>query len=145
MSSINACTFSGRIGRDAETRYTAAGKPVSSFSLAVDVGWGDKAHTLWVGCTLWGERWLNLVPHLVKGSAVAVTGEIDLREYEKKDKTTGTSLDLDCRDVAFNGSADGGAKKSGMSAQPTEGFRKKEPAQQQTLPVDDFVEDDIPF
>ena len=39
--SINVFTFVGRLGQDAELRYTQGGKAVASFSCAVNVGFGE--------------------------------------------------------------------------------------------------------
>lgn len=40
---LNRVIIMGRLGRDPELRYTQAGKPVASFSLAVDRDFKDKA------------------------------------------------------------------------------------------------------
>jgi single-strand DNA-binding protein len=81
---MNIFTFTGNLGGDAETRYTAGGTAVCSFSVAVKAGFGDKAHTSWVRCNLWGKRAEGgLVPYLVKGQQVCVSGELDVREWEK--------------------------------------------------------------
>lgn len=87
--SINVFTFSGRIGRDAETRFTGGGKAVTGFPVAVDVGYGDNKHTVWVDCSMWGERGQNIAPYLTKGGNVTVTGEADLQTYQSNgaDKT----------------------------------------------------------
>lgn len=38
---LNKIFIMGRLGRDPEVRYTQAGKPVASFSLAVDRDYTD--------------------------------------------------------------------------------------------------------
>lgn len=40
---LNKIILMGRLGRDPEVRYTQSGKPVASFSLAVDRDFKDKA------------------------------------------------------------------------------------------------------
>ena len=37
-----------RIGRDAELRYTPAGKTVCNVACAYDVGWGENKRTGWI-------------------------------------------------------------------------------------------------
>ena len=52
---LNKIILMGRLGRDPEVRYTQSGKPVASFSLAVDRDFKDKAS---------GERatdWIDVV------------------------------------------------------------------------------------
>ena len=80
--SVNVFTFSGRLGRDAETRFTTSGKAVTGFPVAVDVGFGDRKHALWVDCSMWGERGQNVAQYLRKGGTVTVTGEADLETYQ---------------------------------------------------------------
>ena len=50
----------GRLGRDPEVRYTQAGRPVASFSLAVDRDFKDKASgeraTDWIPVVAWEAR-----------------------------------------------------------------------------------------
>ena len=85
MNSFNAI---GRIGKDAQTRYTQGGKAVTSWSLAVDTGWGDKKQTVWLDCSLWGERGEKVAQYLTKGAQVGVQGEIGTREHEGKTYVT---------------------------------------------------------
>ncbi len=96
--SINVFTFSGRLGRDAETRYTQGGKPVTSFTVAVDVGFGERKQTMWVSCACWGDRWEKLAPYLTKGGMVTVTGEAELQTYKGKDGEK-TNLGCNVRDI----------------------------------------------
>ena len=50
MSGINKVTLLGRLGKDPETRYTADGKAITSFSLATSYGKGDAEVTEWHRC-----------------------------------------------------------------------------------------------
>ena len=49
-------TFAGRLGRDSELKQLPSGKEVVNFVVAVDKGRGDNKETLWVDCSLFGER-----------------------------------------------------------------------------------------
>ncbi|MFT4179483.1 MAG: single-stranded DNA-binding protein [Thermomonas sp.] len=130
--SINICTFKGRIGRDAVTRYTQGGKAVTGFSLAVDIGWGDNKATLWIECNIWGERGEKLAQHLLKGTSPTVSGELGTREHDGK-----TYITLNVREIEPEWQKEGAAKPAANEA------RRNAP-RQQAAPVDDFV-DDIPF
>lgn len=126
---MNICTFKGRIGRDAVTRHTQAGKAVTGFSLAVDIGWGDNKQTLWLDCSLWGDRGEKLAQHLVKGSQPTVSGEIGTREHDGK-----TYVTLNVREVSPEWQQDGS--------------RGGEQRQQRQAPAGDFKDDsfeDLPF
>jgi single-strand DNA-binding protein len=68
-------TAIGRLGKDAEMRYAANGTAFSNFSVATDVGFGDKKKTIWLKCTLFGKQAENLTQYLTKGQVVHVQGE----------------------------------------------------------------------
>lgn len=95
---MNVYTAIGRIGRDAETRFTSNGKAVTGFSLAVDSGWGDNKKTTWFDCSGWGERFQKVAEFIKKGDRLGVTGEIGTREHEGK-----TYVTLDVKDVTLLG------------------------------------------
>lgn len=135
---MNNCSFIGRIGRDAITRFTQGGKAVTGWSLAVDAGFGDNKTTTWVDCNLWGDRGEKLAQYLVKGSQVGVTGELGTREHEGK-----TYVTLRVADVTLVG----GKPEGNTSSAGTRGGapQRERPARATDGPVDDFASDDIPF
>ena len=124
--------MTGRLGKDAEQRFMANGTPVLNFSVASDVGWKERKHTVWVECSIFGKRAESLAPYLTKGLSVTISGDGDLREWEGKDGQKGKALSCNVNDVEMHG---GGEK----SAPKAEGFRDA-PAV-----ADDFVDSDIPF
>jgi single-strand DNA-binding protein len=77
-------TVAGGITRNAETRRTQAGDAVTSFSVAVSDGFGDKKTTIYFDCNWWGKRGESVAQWLTKGSKVSVTGDLGKREYEGK-------------------------------------------------------------
>lgn len=83
----NVFIFTGRIGNDAEIRYTKDGSAVCSFSVANDIGCGDKKQTQWIRVNIFGRlAESGLVQYLTKGQEVFVSGELKLNEYESKDE-----------------------------------------------------------
>ena len=77
---MSVIAFSGRIGKDAETRVTQSGERVTSFSVGCNVG---KDKTMWVDCAIWGDRGDKLAPYLLKGTPVGVNGRPAVRAYLK--------------------------------------------------------------
>lgn len=114
-----------RLGKDAQTRFTQAGKAVTGFSAAYDIGWGDKKQTVWLDVSGWGERYQKIAEYLTKGSQAVLEGDIGTREHEGK-----TYLTLNLTDVKLTG-----GKKDQAQA----------PAKQKAVASDDFADDDIPF
>jgi single-strand DNA-binding protein len=81
------CT--GRLGGDAEVRTTTNGTKVVSFSLADDIGWGDKKRTQWIKCAMFGDRGPKVAPYLTKGSIVQIHGEPEAESWVKDGKAHG--------------------------------------------------------
>ena len=144
---MNNATFAGRIGRDAEVRHTGGGKPVAGFSLAVDeyAGQGEKK-TLWIDCSLWGDRAEKLAQYLAKGTPVAVSGQVGIRVYESNGQTKST-LTLRVAELTLLGKPEGSREQApsrqarGVSipaSATNHGSTRGEP------PADDF-DDSIPF
>jgi single-strand DNA-binding protein len=83
--SVNKAILVGRLGGDAETRYTQGGTPVSRFSLAMNRQWRDSEkqvheETDWLYIVLWRNE--NLAAYLTKGAKLYVEGRIQTRSYD---------------------------------------------------------------
>jgi single-strand DNA-binding protein len=76
----------GNLGKDAETRYTPSGAPVTNFSLATtrrskDQQTGEwKDETDWHNIVLW--RAENVANYLQKGKRIYVEGRLQTRSWE---------------------------------------------------------------
>lgn len=79
---MQTITIAGRLGSDAKRGNTT--EPVANFSVAVDTRQGREKVTNWWRCALWGKRAEALGQYLTKGTAVAVSGEFSLSEYDGK-------------------------------------------------------------
>lgn len=98
--------FIGNLGRDPEMRYTPNGKAVTEFSVAVthrgrdaQTGeWSDLG-TDWFRVSIWGDRAERAAEEFKKGMRVLVEGRFRTREYEAKDGTKRTSLDVSADNV----------------------------------------------
>jgi single-strand DNA-binding protein len=142
----NVFSFTGTVGRDAEVRYAPSGLAVLSFTVANNIGFGDKQQTLWVQVTLFGKRAEGqLQNYLKKGQQVFVSGELTQREYQAKDGTTKTSLDLNANIIDLIGKKNE-ASQTQQSYQAS-GVREQAPVRQ-AASHDNFdmpYDDDIPF
>ena len=142
----NVFSFTGTVGRDAEVRYAQSGLAVLSFAVANNIGFGDKQQTLWIQVTLFGKRAEGqLQNYLKKGQQVFVSGELTQREYQAKDGTTKTSLDLNANIIDLIGKKNE-ASPPQQNYQAT-GVREQSPVRQEAS-HDNFdapYDDDIPF
>ena len=92
--SLNTYTFTGRLGSDAELKFTQGGTPIWTARVAVDYGWGDNKGTSWINAKSLGKYAEALGKlDLQKGAAIGGTGELQVREYDKKDGGKGISVE----------------------------------------------------
>lgn len=113
---MNVWSIAGNVGSDAETKTTQGGTVVTSWSVAVDVYEGaGKRGTLWVRCTMFGDRGAKLAQYIRKGGKVAVSGECMPRAYKDKQGDARVSAELTVRELTLmSGRSDGGGgQKSG--------------------------------
>jgi single-strand DNA-binding protein len=111
---MNVLVISGRVGQPPELRATQSGDKVLGFSVANEIGFGDRKKTLWFDCSLWGKRAEALAPHIGKGDKVVVSGEVQLVEYQKRDGTTGAKLSVRVNDIDLGGgNREGGGRDEG--------------------------------
>lgn len=110
---MNVFTFSGRVGQDAELRTTQSGEKVLGFSIANDVGFGDRKKTQWIECSYWGKRGEAISSYVRKGDRVAVSGELQLVEFTKRDGTPGSKLAVRVNDLDLAARSDAGGDTGG--------------------------------
>jgi len=95
---MNVLTASGNLGRDCRLNQTQSGTAVVGFAVAMKSGYGNNEQTIWIDCSLFGNRANSLAPYLLKGQQVVVSGEVGTREHEGK-----TYITLRCNDVTLVG------------------------------------------
>lgn len=128
---MNSLQIAGRIGRDAEVKTLQSGDVLCTFSVAVSERKKGEDQTLWVRCTLFGERAEKLAQYLTKGTPVAVTGRAGVSAWQGKDGGLQCALELAVSNITLLGS-----KSDGNQATPR-------PAK--AAPAVSVEDDDIPF
>lgn len=98
----NSISLVGRVGQEPELKHVGD-YSVLEFSVANDVGFGDKKVTNWFRCTVWGKRATSLQPYLNKGKQVFVIGELALRKYTTNEGVERISPDLRVDKLDFVG------------------------------------------
>jgi single-strand DNA-binding protein len=150
---INHVVLVGRVTRDAELRYTAAGTALCNFSIAVNRRvkkgdqWLDEAS--FFDLTLWDKQAENLNKYLVKGTQVAIQGELRQDRWEK-DGQKFSKIQVFVENLQLLGSARGSSEGRAPDQGSPSTFRPPEPRNSGApKPADDFdpnaYEDDIPF
>ena len=119
---MNVLTIVGRLTRDAEQRHTQSGTAVAGFTIASDVGYGDKKKTLFMNCSLWGKRAEGgLLQYLTKGTQVVAHGELQPNDWTDKEGNQRKDMNLNVADVKIvGGKGDSNAPQgSGGTQQPS--------------------------
>lgn len=84
---MNKVIINGNLTKDLEVR-TAGKILVANFTIANNEGFGDKKHTSFINCTMFGEKRIEaLQKFLLKGTKVLIEGAWRSGSYEKKDGT----------------------------------------------------------
>lgn len=127
MPDINTCTFTGRLGRDPELRFTANQTPVAGFSLAVDDSYttkdGNKVErTVWIDCSVWmGLAEKVVAKYCHKGDMVAVSGKLEQDEWQDKEsgqKRTKLKLRVDSLRLCGGGNDGGEPRPAAQQQRP---------------------------
>lgn len=148
MPNLSTVNLIGHLARDAETKDVGS-TTVTEFTIATNHKRKDEETVMWFRCAFWGVRGAKVEPYLEKGKAVYVQGGFHVREYEKKDGSTGYSLEVNVSELALLGGGGGG--QSGGSREfatpQSESDRIRDLAKEQGLtdPGRPAEDDDIPF
>ena len=142
MSDLNNYSFAGRLAAAPEVKFTQGGTAIWSARVAVGYGYGEHKGTSWVTIKALGKRaeafgkW-----ELDKGQQVWGCGELQVREFDRKDGGKGTAVEVLVEQFgsAMGGGGAGGARGGAPN--------RERPAKATDMhPADaEFADDDIPF
>ena len=137
---MNKLTIIGNLTRDPETRTTASGITVCSFSVAVNRRrgnqQGEQPQADFFRVSAWRQLGENCQKYLAKGRKVCVVGSVTVQTYQGSDGQTRASMEVTAEDVEF------------LSARNEEGgYTPQENAPASAAPAGflQVEEDDLPF
>lgn len=111
--SINRVNISGNLTREAELRQTASGVNILSFTVAVsdrrkdgNGQWSDFPN--YVDCSMFGSRAEALSTYLLKGVKVAIEGKLRWSQWETKDGSKRSKLEVVVDDIELMQKSNGG-------------------------------------
>ena len=136
---INKVILMGRLTKDPELRYTGGtGTPVTSFSIAINNGYGEKQQTDFVNCVAWNKTAEFVTKNFTKGKMIIVIGRISTRSWETQDGKRAYVTEVTAQEVSFGESKTSPQLNTHQTA-----------AQQPMQADDDFTpldeDDDLPF
>lgn len=101
---MNKVFLIGNLTRDPELVETANGVTLCRFSIAVNrnyKGSDEERKTDFFNCVAWRGLGETVARWTKKGNKVAVSGSIELRDYEDAQGTKRTGVDIVAQDVEF--------------------------------------------
>ncbi len=123
---MNKVFLIGNLTRDPELTETASGVQICRFSIAVTrnyAGSDGERKTDFFNCVAWRGLGESVARYAHKGNKVAVSGSIELRNYEDRDGIKRTAVDIVAQDVEFltprqsdSGNDDTGYRSGGKPA-----------------------------
>ena len=100
---MNKVFLIGNLTRDPESSETRDGVSVCRFTIAVTRAYliGGERETDFFNCTAWRGLADSIARYVRKGSKVAVSGSIQIRNYEDNQGNRRTAVDVIAQDVEF--------------------------------------------
>ncbi len=103
---LNRMTAIGNLGADPEMRYTPNGDPVTTFRMAVSRSYNTREgerreETEWFSVVAWRQLAEHCNQYLSKGQKVYVDGRLQTRQWEARDGTTRTTVEIVAQNVVF--------------------------------------------
>jgi single-strand DNA-binding protein len=106
MAGLNKVQIIGNLGQDPEMRFTANGRAVSTFSVAVNrsytTGEGERREeTEWVRVVAWARLAELVSQYLTKGRLVYVEGRMQTRQWDDKEGQRRYTTEVVAQDIQF--------------------------------------------
>ncbi len=106
MANEPATTITGNLTADPELRFTPAGRPVASFTIANTPRFPDRetgewkdGETWFVRCSAWGDMAENIAGSLSKGAAVIASGRLRARTWQTAEGDKRATVELTVDDL----------------------------------------------
>ena len=114
---VNKVILIGNLAADPEGRYTANGKFVATFRLAVSRTFNGKQETEWCSCVAWEKTGELVAQHLTKGRQCYVEGRLATRSWDNKEGVKQYRTEIVADRVNFLGKADNGMRLNNDTAE----------------------------
>lgn len=145
---LNIAIIMGRLTRDPELRRTGSGKPVASFTVAVDRDYaadGQEKETDFIDCIAWNGTAEFVQKYFNKGSMIVVSGRLQLRNWTDKEGNKRRSAEIVANNVYFGESKkpseNNSASQNGFQGhvyQPQQGYPQNYGGYQPPVPQQNY-------
>ena len=101
---MNVITLVGRLTADVKMEHTTTGKAVGHFTLAVQRRF-KKDEADFIRCVAWEKRAEIISQYVKKGQQLALTGSLQIRQYEDKEGNKRSMTEVLVDNITFIGGA----------------------------------------
>lgn len=101
---LNTISIMGRLTRDPELRYTSAGTPITSFTLAVDrdySGADGEKKTDFIDCVAFKGTAEFVSQYFAKGTMAVVNGRLQFRDWQDRDGNKRRNAEILVENIYF--------------------------------------------
>lgn len=123
---LNTISIMGRLTRDPELRYTSAGTPIASFTLAVDrdySGADGEKKTDFIDCVAFKGTAEIVSKYFAKGTMAVVNGRLQFRDWQDRDGNNRRNAEILVENIYFGERKQQGAVDV-SAGDYTEGFEE---------------------
>lgn len=99
--SFNKVILGGRLTADVELKQTQSGKPVCTFTLAVNRRFGNEQATDFINCQAWNKTAEFISNYFRKGSALCIVGNIQTRSWQDQNGNKRFATDVVVDEAMF--------------------------------------------
>ncbi|MBU5486496.1 single-stranded DNA-binding protein [Clostridium sp. MSJ-11] len=99
---MNKVVLIGRMTKDPELKFTPGnGTAIANFSIAVDRRFSKEKEVDYIPIVVWGKQAESVANYMTKGKLIAISGRIQARNYEAKDRTKRYITEVVADEVQF--------------------------------------------
>ena len=98
---FNLVVLSGRLTNDVELKTTPNDLSVCTFTIANDIGYGEKKKTAFINIVAWRGTAEFVSKHFRKGEMIGIEGAIQTRRYQDKDGNNRTAFEVVANNIQF--------------------------------------------
>lgn len=151
---LNVVAIMGRLVADPELRNTTQGNSVCSFRIACDrsyVQQGQERQADFIDIVAWRQQAEFVSKYFQKGSMIAIDGSLQTRQYQDKQGSNRTAVEVVANNISFAGAKRQDSQRAPSFEQQTASHVEQAKAQTSFAQgsADDFAvisdNDDLPF
>ncbi len=151
---LNVVAIMGRLVADPELRTTTQGNSVCSFRIACDrsyVQQGQERQADFIDIVAWRQQADFVSKYFQKGSLIAIEGSLQTRQYQDKQGSKRTAVEVVANNISFAGAKRQDSQNAPSYEHQTASYVRQDKAQTSFTQgsADDFAvisdNDDLPF